>query len=70
MSDKLGEIKKEMTNAITELGAISEELGASAQEVASSCQTVMSACADTQLSTEEMRSVNDNMSDAIAFFKI
>lgn len=70
MTDQLAEIKKEMTNAITELGAISEELGASAEEVASSCQTVMNACADTQASTGEMKSVNDNMSEAISFFKV
>ncbi len=70
MADKLDEIKTDLTNATSDLGAISEELGASAEEVAASCQTVMDACVDTQKSTVEMRDVNQEMSEAIAFFKL
>ena len=70
MADTLDGIKVELTNATTDLGAISEELGASAQEVAASCQSVTEACADTQASTVEMRRVNEDMSDAISFFKL
>lgn len=70
MSGKLSGIKEELSNATTELGAISEELGASAEEVAASCQTVSSACSDTQQSTGEMRTVNEDMSTAIEFFKL
>jgi len=70
MTGTLDSIKNELTNATTELGAISEELGASAEEVAASCQTVTDACSDTQGSTAEMRSVNEDMSKAISFFKL
>ncbi|MCR5109105.1 MAG: methyl-accepting chemotaxis protein [Lachnospiraceae bacterium] len=70
MADSLDGIKNELTNTTSELGAISEELGASAEEVAASCQTVTDACVDTQKSTAEMRDVNQEMSDAIAFFRI
>lgn len=70
MAGMLGEIKEELTSATTDLGAISEELGAASQEVAASCQTVSGACTDTQASTEEMRAVNENMSNAIEFFKL
>ncbi|MCR5033558.1 MAG: methyl-accepting chemotaxis protein [Lachnospiraceae bacterium] len=70
MADTLDGIKTELTNTTSELGAISEELGASAEEVAASCQTVTNACMDTQKSTVEMRDVNKEMSDAIAFFKL
>ena len=70
MAGKLEEIKTEVTNATTELGAISEELGASAQEVAASCQTVTDACMDTQTSTTDMNNVNKEMSEAIEFFKL
>ncbi|MCR5250946.1 MAG: methyl-accepting chemotaxis protein [Lachnospiraceae bacterium] len=70
MAGTLESIKTELTNVTTDLGAISEELGASAEEVAASCQTVTQACADTQDSTVEMRKVNDNMSDAISFFRL
>ncbi|MBQ0043150.1 MAG: hypothetical protein KBS85_07550 [Lachnospiraceae bacterium] len=70
MSVKLDAIKDELTNATSDLGAISEELGASAEEVAASCQTVTAACTDTQASTEEMRAINENMSTAIDFFKL
>ncbi len=70
MAETLDSIKTDLTNTTTDLGAISEQLGASAQEVAASCQTVMSACTDTQDSTVEMRKINDNMSDAISFFKL
>ena len=70
MADTLDGIKVELTNATTDLGAISEELGASAQEVAASCQSVTEACADTQASTVEMRRVNEDMSEAISFFKL
>ena len=70
MADKLEAIKTEVTNATTDLGAISEELGASAQEVAASCQTVTDACMDTQRSTGEMNDVNKEMTEAIEFFKL
>ncbi len=70
MSDKLNVIKENLTNATSDLGAISEELGASAEEVAASCQNVSSACADTQTSASDMRSVNENMSAAIDYFKL
>ncbi len=70
MTDTLDKIKVDMVNATTDLGAISEELGASTEEVAASCQTVTDACADTQSSTAEMRNINDDMSEAISFFKL
>jgi methyl-accepting chemotaxis protein len=70
MAGKLDEIKNELTNSTSELGAISEELGASAEEVAASCQTVTDACMNTQDSTKEMNNVNAEMTDAIAFFKL
>ncbi len=70
MADELDKIKTDLTNATSDLGAISEELGASAEEVAASCQTVMDACVDTQKSTVEMRDVNQEMTEAIAFFKL
>lgn len=70
MASRLDDIKVDLTNATSDLGAISEELGASAQEVAASCQTVSAACTDTQASTEEMRAINENMSTAIDFYKL
>lgn len=70
MTGRLDRIKSELTNATTDLGAISEELGASAEEVAASCQTVTDACSDTQNSTTEMRNINEDMSAAIEFFKL
>ena len=70
MAETLDSIKDDLTNTTTDLGAISEELGASAEEVAASCQTVTEACTDTQSSTMEMRTVNEEMSEAISFFKL
>ena len=70
MTGTLDNIKIELTNATTELGAISEELGASAEEVAASCETVTSSCEETRNSTGEMRRINEDMSEAISFFKI
>ena len=70
MAESLDRIKEEMTNSTSDLGAISEELGASAEEVAASCQTVTDACTDTQASTATMRTVNDDMREAISFFKL
>ena len=70
MTGKLDEIKNQLTNSTSELGAISEELGASAEEVAASCQTVTDACMNTQDSTKEMNDVNAEMTDAISFFKL
>ena len=69
MTGTLDKIKNELTNSTTELGAISEELGASAQEVAASCQTVTDSCTDTQNSTAQMRKMNEDMSQAISFFR-
>ncbi|MBQ8946313.1 MAG: hypothetical protein IJ058_05785 [Lachnospiraceae bacterium] len=70
MAGALDDIKTELTNATSDLGAISEELGASAEEVAASCQTVTQACEDTQVSTTEMKKINEDMSDAISFFQL
>ena len=70
MTGTLDNIKNELTNSTTELGAISQELGASAQEVAASCQTVTDSCTDTQNSTAQMRKMNEDMSQAIAFFRL
>lgn len=70
MAGNLDLIKVELSNATSDLGAISEELGASAEEVAASCQTVTMACTDTQASTEEMRAINEHMSSAIEFFTV
>ena len=70
MTGTLDKIKNELTNSTTELGAISEELGASAQEVAASCQTVTDSCTDTQNSTAQMRKMNEDMSQAISFFRL
>jgi len=70
MAEKLDVIKVKISEATSELGAVSEELGASAQEVAASCQIVTDACTDTQTATQEMRGVNDNMIVATDFFKL
>ena len=70
MTEKLDEIKVMISEATSELGAVSEELGASAEEVAASCQIVTDACTDTQAATEEMRAVNEHMISAVDFFKL
>ncbi|MCR4990036.1 MAG: methyl-accepting chemotaxis protein [Lachnospiraceae bacterium] len=70
LTGQLDKVKEELTNTTTELGAISEELGASAEEVAASCQTVTDACTDTQTSTVKMREINEDMSNAIDYFKL
>ena len=70
MAESLDRIKDELTNATTDLGAISEELGASAEEVSASCSTVTGACTDTQAQTEEMRAINEHLTEAVSFFTI
>lgn len=70
MTGTLDDIKVELMNATTELGAISEELGASAEEVAASCETVTASCEQTRNSTGDMRRINEEMSNAISFFKL
>ncbi len=70
MAVSLESIKEEIFRSTTDLGAISEELGASAEEVAASCQSVSVSCNDTQGSTVKMREVNDDMSEAVSFFKM
>ncbi len=70
MAMELDQIKNELTSATTDLGAISEELGASAQEVSASCSTVTDACTDTQARTEEMRAINEHLTEAVSFFNL
>lgn len=70
MTSVLDKIKDELTNATTDLGAISEELGASAQEVSASCQTVSVACEETSVHTKEMSSCNDGLVESVGFFKL
>ncbi|MCR4590300.1 MAG: methyl-accepting chemotaxis protein [Lachnospiraceae bacterium] len=70
MAAELDSIKNELTNATTDLGAISEELGASAEEVSASCSTVTVACTDTQAQTQEMRAINEHLTEAVSFFTL
>ena len=70
MAESLDRIKNELTSATTDLGAISEELGASAEEVSASCSTVTGACTDTQAQTQEMRAINEHLTEAVSFFNI
>jgi len=70
IASQMNGIKDDFAHSTSELGAISEELGASAEEVAASCQVVTDACNDTQASTEEMRAINENMSNAIDYFDL
>ena len=70
MAAELDSIKNELTGSTTDLGAISEELGASAEEVSASCSTVAGACTDTQAQTEEMRAINEHLTEAVSFFTI
>lgn len=70
MTTVISEAKNSVANACTELGAISEELGASTEEVSASCQTVAQSCIETKGRTEEMNKINNNLIEAVAFFKI
>lgn len=70
MTESLNVIKEEVTNACTDLGAISEETGASSEEVSAACATVAEALTGTRARTEEMNAINDNLNEAIAFFKL
>ena len=69
MTDALTDIKVEVTNATSDLGAISEELSASSQEVSASTTQVSEALTLTRANTEEMSALNENLVNAVSFFK-
>ena len=48
---------------------MSEELGASSEEAAANCTTVSEACDNTQVEADIMRSANNDLAEAIKFFK-
>ncbi len=66
----LSDVKNSLVDATENLGAVSEELGASAEEVSASCSTVADACNETQKKTESMKSVDTQMLQAVAYFKL
>ena len=63
-------LKKGLTIATSNLGAISEELGASAQEVAASCQTVTNILGNTASKTDDMKKINDELIESVSIFKL
>lgn len=48
---------------------MSQELGASSEEAAANCTTVAVACDNTQTEADVMRSANNDLAEAIKFFK-
>lgn len=68
-TDSLREIQKNLVDATSYLGAISQELGASAEEVSATCSTVASSCELTLEKTVEMRGINNKLTEAVSFFK-
>lgn len=70
MAVSLNAIKNEVTNATSDLGAISEELSASSEEVSASATQVTEALATTRADTEEMSAINENLIEAISFFNM
>lgn len=69
MTENLLDVKVELISSTIDLGAMSEELGASSEEVAANCTTVSGACDDTQAEADIMRNANNDLAEAIKFFK-
>ncbi len=69
-TETLNVIKNDVSNATNDLGAMAEELGASAEEVSASCNVVLSACSDTRAKTEEMTATDEELGDAVSFFRV
>lgn len=69
-TESLNEIKDEVSNATSDLGAMAEELGAAAEEVSASCNVVLSACSDTRAKTQEMTATDEELGEAVSFFVV
>lgn len=69
MTESLLDVKVELINSTIDLGSMSEELGASSEEAAANCTTVSEACDNTQVEADIMRSANNDLAEAIKFFK-
>lgn len=69
MTESLLGVKVELISSTVDLGAMSQELGASSEEAAANCTTVAAACDNTQTEADVMRSANNDLAEAIKFFK-
>ena len=69
MTESLLDVKVELISSTVDLGAMSQELGASSEEAAANCTTVAVACDNTQTEADVMRSANNDLAEAIKFFK-
>ena len=68
-AEQLGSIKAVITNAISDLSAISEENAATNQEVSSSISTITANVGQVSSDSKDMNSLSAELETAVAYFK-
>ena len=70
ITDELNDIKEVITNAVTDLSAISEETAATNEEVTSSVSQISKSVITISNDTDHLNELSDSLKDAISYFKL
>jgi len=70
ITDELNDIKEVITNAVTDLSAISEQTAATNEEVTSSVTQISKNVITISNDTEHLNELSDTLKEAVSYFKI
>ena len=70
ITDELNDIKEVITNAVTDLSAISEQTAATNEEVTSSVTQISKNVITISNDTEHLNELSDTLKDAVSYFKM
>ena len=70
ITDELNDIKEVITNAVTDLSAISEQTAATNEEVTASVTQISKNVITISNDTEHLNELSDTLKDAVSYFKM
>ncbi|MBR4777111.1 MAG: cache domain-containing protein [Lachnospiraceae bacterium] len=70
ITDELNDIKEVITNAVTDLSAISEQTAATNEEVTSSVSQISKNVITISNDTDHLNELSDSLRDAVSYFKL
>ncbi|MBO4783057.1 MAG: methyl-accepting chemotaxis protein, partial [Lachnospiraceae bacterium] len=70
ITDELNDIKEVITNAVTDLSAISEQTAATNEEVTSSVSQISKNVINISNDTDHLNELSDSLKDAVSYFKL
>ena len=70
ITDELNNIKAVITNAVSDLSAISEETAATNEEVSNSVNTIAKNVSQVSRDSDHVNNLSDNLKEAVSYFKM